>query len=334
MHHHFGLPLAFAASLLGASLLPAQSLTTLFASNNGGSAGGGNFFDINVKNPAGIIVTALDQNTSATASSAVGIAVFTTPTTYAGKETNLALWTQVATGTGVSAGLNLPSAIDTYDFYLPFGTYGIAIVGGFTGGPANIALRYTNLVATPPNNFYTNADLDLTAGTAMNVPWTGSVIAGRVWNGTIYYCGGGNGVASYGRFGKGCVGTNAKAPALAASTGSLPKINAAFSLSLTDLPTAGGPVVVALGGSKTIWGALPLPFDLAVISMPGCSALCDPLVTFNVTNTAGTASLTLPIPNSAALLMATFYNQAYVIDNGANPLGLTASNGGEGVIGK
>ena len=74
--------------------------------------------------------------------------------TFAGHETNMALWTQVATGSGTGAGVDLPTHV-TLSNPIPLlaGTlYGIAMVAD----PA-ISLHYTN--GTGSNQNYSNADL-------------------------------------------------------------------------------------------------------------------------------------------------------------------------------
>ena len=162
---------------------PAQ-ITTLFASNNSGSPGGANYFDLTVAaNP--ITVTALDINTSATVAFS-NVRVYVLPgMTSVGNETNMALWTQVATGSGTGAGQDVPTHVTLSNpFVLNAGTlYGIAVVAD----PA-IALFYTN--GNGSNQNYSNADLSLVLGSATNVPFTAPVFSPRVWNGTIYYTGG------------------------------------------------------------------------------------------------------------------------------------------------
>ncbi len=165
------------------SCTPSQ-ITTLFASNNNGSPGGANYFDVTVAaNP--ITVTALDINTSATTAFS-NVRVYVLPgMTSVGNETNMALWTQVATGSGTGAGQDVPTHVTLSNpFVLNAGTlYGIAVVAD----PA-ISLFYTN--GNGSNQNYSNADLSLVLGSATNVPFTAPVFSPRVWNGTIYYTGG------------------------------------------------------------------------------------------------------------------------------------------------
>ena len=165
------------------SCTPSQ-ITTLFASNNNGSPGGANYFDLTVAANS-ITVTALDINTSATVAFS-NVRVYVLPgMTSVGNETNMALWTQVATGSGTGAGVDMPTHVTLSNpFVLNAGTlYGIAVVAD----PA-ISLFYTN--GNGSNQKFSNADLSLVLGSATNVPFTAPVFSPRVWNGTIYYTGG------------------------------------------------------------------------------------------------------------------------------------------------
>jgi len=87
------------------------------------------------------------------------------------------------------------------------------------------------------------------------------------------------------------------------------------------------------GASSSRWGAVTLPVDLSGLGMPGCTLHCSAEVALPLANLAGTASLVLPIPNSAALVGGVFYNQAFALDPPANPLGLIVSNAGAGTVG-
>src|SRR5882724_8110642 len=163
--------------------VPTNSITTLFASNNFGNPGGANYFDLTVASSP-ISVTALDINTAETVSF-TNFRVYVLPgMTSQGNETNMALWTQVATGSGTGAGVDQPTHV-TLSNPIPLnaGTlYGIAMVAD----PA-ITLHYTN--GNGSNQNYSNADVALFLGSATNVPFTAPVFSPRVWNGTIYYGG-------------------------------------------------------------------------------------------------------------------------------------------------
>lgn len=302
-------------------LASAQSLTTIYAANNGGSFGGAVYFDVTVLNPVGIVVTSFDTNTNETLP--MSMSVYLTPTTRVGVETNLAAWTLIASGDGVGQGLNIPTPVDTSDFLLGPGSYGIALVMS-----NNVGHDYTN--GNGANQLYANADLQIDLGGASNAPFTGGIFDPRVWNGTLYYSGAGNNVGTYGVYGDGCVGSNALVPTL---SGTPPLINNPYTVTVTNLPSSAPVGFVTLGFSKSAWAGGALPFDLGVLNAPGCSLLCDIQAAIGTANIGGSMTLTLGIPNSTNLLWFKIYNQGIVADITANGLGLTFSNGGEGVIG-
>ena len=155
----------------------AGEITTLYASNNGGSNGGAVYFDVAV-GPMPLRVTGYDTNVSIFTS--FGFTVYTAPDTRVGKENNIGLWTQVATGTGVGMGEDNPSPV-TLDntFMLDANTsYGMALVMGPEAGH-----EYTNGPLGP----YSNADVTLTLGGAYNTAFGTGLFDPRIWNGTIYY---------------------------------------------------------------------------------------------------------------------------------------------------
>ncbi|MEX2244600.1 MAG: PEP-CTERM sorting domain-containing protein [Fimbriimonadaceae bacterium] len=162
----------------------AQSITTIFTGGNSNSAGGGNYFQVTVAGTA-LTVTGFDVNTTAAAGTVFGFEVYTTPNTHVGNELNSAVWALQATGSGTSAGLNLPTAISmSNSFNLNAGTsYGMAIF--LRGGQGPASLSYTN--GNGANQFFSNADVSLTLGTATNAFFGPSVFNPRVWNGTMHY---------------------------------------------------------------------------------------------------------------------------------------------------
>ncbi|MFO1011592.1 MAG: hypothetical protein U1F29_16145 [Planctomycetota bacterium] len=159
-----------------------MDLLTLFASNNGGSAGGQVFFDVNITNPAGINLAQIDTNTSATIGTAFSMSIYFKPGSFLGSETTAGAWTLLATGGGISAGLDQPSLVEFPDVLVPAGAYGFALVMS-----ASAPHSYTGTAATPPVTVYSNADLTITGGAALNVPWTGTPFNPRMWNGRLRY---------------------------------------------------------------------------------------------------------------------------------------------------
>jgi hypothetical protein len=92
-------------------------------------------------------------------------------------------------------------------------------------------------------------------------------------------------------------------------------------------------VLLNVGFSRTNWSGLTLPFPLGGIGMTGCSLLAAPDVAFALANQGGTAAWSVLLPNDPGLVGVSFYNQGFVLDPGANPLGVTATGGGCGTIG-
>jgi hypothetical protein len=133
---------------------------------------------------------------------------------------------------------------------------------------------------------------------------------------------------AFGAFGAGCPGS-AGTPLLAPAPGQLPWLNENFVLELRSLPAAATLAFGILGGSRTAWGSLPLPLDLAAIGMPGCRLHASLDVALPLASSAGVASWTLPIPNDPSLHGATVYVQGGVADPAANALGVTMANAGE-----
>ena len=168
------------ALFVAAAGAPAQSITTLYATNNGGSAGGAVYFDVTILAGGGLIITSFDINNGVTVGLPVTIDVYTAPLTYQGNEAIPSMWTHVANGTGTAAGIDVPTPIDTTDFTLFPGTYGLMII--CSGNH-----KYTGTGTGPPTAVYANSDISLLLGAALNVPWTGTPFSPRVFNGSIYY---------------------------------------------------------------------------------------------------------------------------------------------------
>ncbi len=163
-------------------------LQTLFAQDNQGSAGGAVYFNVTVADSP-LEVHSLFTNivqaagTSLSNSPSVpGVQVYTTPDTHVGKEGNIALWTKVAEGNGVSAGPNGATLVALENRFIlqPFRTYGVAIA---TSSVA--ANHYTN--GNGLNQQYSNPDLTIDTGSATNVAFGGGAFTPRVWNGRLCY---------------------------------------------------------------------------------------------------------------------------------------------------
>lgn len=136
--------------------------------------------------------------------------------------------------------------------------------------------------------------------------------------------------AVYGPTAAGCAGTSG-VPTIAAAPGSRPLLGTTLNVTIGNLPLS--QAIVALGFSDTQFGAIPLPFDLTPINMPGCFLRTDILLSTAVAGSGNTASWSLPVPNVGPLNGLVFFNQAFALDPAANPTGLTVSNLARGRLG-
>lgn len=169
------------ATLAGSA--SAQSLTTLFMRNNNGSVGGAVYFDI-VVGPNPIIITGFDTNTNALVP--FDFTVHTRVGTSVGFENQPGQWSVASTGLGQGLGIDQPSPV-ALNSQIPLAantTYGIALVMGSQGSH-----HYSGTGTNPaPGQLqYSNADITLNLGSALNVPFSGTPFRPRIWNGTVYY---------------------------------------------------------------------------------------------------------------------------------------------------
>ena len=141
-------------------------------------------------------------------------------------------------------------------------------------------------------------------------------------------CGGSPG--AYEVFGGNCRGVGAYRPILGFND--VPTLGQAMEVNVIGAP----PVTTALlsiGHSSTSWYGVGLPLDLGPFGATGCTLLCSALDFIVVQTTGGTAGVPLTVPMDQALLGAAVFNQWWVVNLTATPLGLVFSNGGRGVIG-
>ena len=310
-----------------ASGLSAQSLTTTFAGGNGGASGWGNFFELTNTSGKALLITKLDVNASSSASTKFTIDVYITSKTFVGKDGTPAVWTKVATGSGVSKGRNNKTPVDITDFVLsPSGSYGIAIY--FNGS----AMAYTNGRGGAGSlTTFKNSDLTLKAGVSRAGRFSGSKFDPRIWNGTIYYSKAAT--AFYAPFGAGCKSASGT-PVLAASKGSLPKLSSLFRVSLSGMPSTSKLALMLTSLSNNSFNGAPLlPLDLKVAGAPSCFLLVDPFIFTPVPVVQGKGTMSLVIPNLPILKGIGFYQQAFGFDKTVNAAGFVVSNGGMGIFG-
>lgn len=124
-------------------------------------------------------------------------------------------------------------------------------------------------------------------------------------------------------FGTGC---GSPATTLTPDAGSLPVPGQTFQSTIGNVP-AGGVALQLLGISDTSVGGAPLPLDLTFAGMPGCMLYQDMLLFAGCTdNGNGTATHSIALPNSAALVDGVFYAQGCVLFTTANPAGIVTTN--------
>lgn len=125
-------------------------------------------------------------------------------------------------------------------------------------------------------------------------------------------------------FGMGCAGSNGT-PAL--DSAGAPSLGSNFDLNATNIATSTNIAVF----SQSLSTIAPIPLD--AVGMPGCTAYVAPTVLTSITGAGGSATLTMAIPATAALVGTVVNTQALSLDPGINPLWLTASNGHSSTLG-
>jgi V8-like Glu-specific endopeptidase len=159
-------------------------VTTTFAANNSGADGGAVYFDV-VTGADAVRLTGLQMNVDVPAASfgqAFTVDVYTTTGTFSGKETNMALWTKRAIGSGNVGQRDSASQVtlDTPVQLDPNATTGIALVLS-----NNTGHNYTN--GNGSNQSYTDGTITVNLGTSSNQGFTAPIFNPRVFNGTICY---------------------------------------------------------------------------------------------------------------------------------------------------
>ncbi|HEX6810881.1 MAG TPA: hypothetical protein VF384_04585 [Planctomycetota bacterium] len=219
-----------------------------------------------------------------------------------------------------------------FDYAAPANTVGTIYAGltvpncnGISLSPegTRVAVTSTPASVSPPG---TLVIFDAQSGAVLH-----TVPLGQMWNIYTTAWQDASPTATYTQYGSGCAGTLG-VPVLQAAAGSRPALGSTFTTDVLNLPFGIGLVSIGLSSSMTST-MLPLPAPLAVIGMPGCELLADPLI-LNLVSAPGTsATWSWALPALPALFGASFFNQAFSLDPAANPFGFTASNGGAGWIG-
>ena len=168
------------AVALVVSAASADTITTLFAANNSNSAGGGVYFDVTV-GALPIEVTSFTTNANSPAGGEIiAFEVYTHAGGSGGFENSPAGWTLEATGTGIAAIRDTPTAVALSNSFVLAAntTVGMAL----SIGP-NVGSAYTtNGLAT-----FSNANVQLDLGSTNNLLFGAGLFSPRVWNGSITY---------------------------------------------------------------------------------------------------------------------------------------------------
>jgi PKD repeat protein len=304
-------------------LSPNQFTTTLAGSNGLTAVGAGNTFDIQVTNPAGITICALEM-CPAMASPVIGtplgctVWITANPGGYLANHTNAAVWRQVATGTGTFAGGTLSAPIPvamtlSNPIYIPPGTFGMAV--HMTAG-SGLAYNFTAAPFT-----YSGPDFNIITGNAKTAPFVATATASRGWNGRIHYSTPTVGsLGGYGYFGAGCAGTLGITHVINTTQ---PVVGTTVNTNLDNLEF--GIALMVVGLSNTLSGAIPLPLDLGILGAPGCPLRVSLDVTDTVVGTGTTANWGLAIPNDPMLLGFRLYSQAAPLSS-INSFGFVTSD--------
>jgi len=294
-------------------------LETAFLGGNGlSSPGSGCLFDVDILNPKGLKIASFDH--SFWTPGAVTLEIWVTPGSYLGNDNLPNKWVQVSAGAGTAAtgGYGSRTHINTDDFYLPQGKYGMYVI-------SSNGCAYTNGNGTNQN--FGNADLALALGTGKNVKFSGGMFSPRIWNGAIYYQQ--DDMAANGPFGYGCLGSSLAAPTMSLS--GEPKLGTSGTIDIAGMTATSGPawlfVGIANGAGIDLTGMGMVNADPVNGPTP-CGLFTSPIVlTIGYPNAGGSFSLPVTIPNTPALVGASVALQSANVDVGANTLGVAATAG-------
>jgi len=130
---------------------------------------------------------------------------------------------------------------------------------------------------------------------------------------------------SFTTFGKGCASTTTL-PTVSSST--VPMIGMPFTLNIQGFLARPQLGQLMLGVSNSSWGSIPLPLDLTLLGMRGCTLLVSPdLTSFFILDWQGQSKIATTIPSDPTLFGAQIYGQTWAPDAAANPLGAATTNG-------
>lgn len=137
---------------------------------------------------------------------------------------------------------------------------------------------------------------------------------------------------SFATFGSGCPGSNGT-PTLDACMQSSTALGHRLCVTLGNLPPAVGDPAFVMIAART-----PVPVDLSVLGMPGCTLEIQPFLSEPARKSGTTATWNLPITNDPSQVGFTLHLQGFVVDrpfgsSWPNALGATVTNAATGVVG-
>lgn len=138
-------------------------------------------------------------------------------------------------------------------------------------------------------------------------------------------------LAEYDVSGTGCPGTNGTPAILPIPFGFGPRLGLPFTIQITPVPSAAAVGILGFNDVNSSLG--PLPRDLTMFGMPGCTLFVSDDALLGIGVTAGTALWQVSIPYDLQLLGASIFQQGLLLDPAATPLPLIVSNKGHGIIG-
>lgn len=297
----------------------------------------GTYFDIQVLNPEGMNILALQTGVYGY-SGDMDVSVYITSGSHVGKEGNANAWTLAASGSGTAVGSGAVAAPEFVGialndaFYLPAGDYGVALYHTNPGGGA-MQVSYTNGPGAAP---YGNADMTIhpagvgCSSTTLLGPCSFSP---RLWNGAFYYqlCSVAQ-TAAAGTYAGGCANSAGFVPSI--EVASMPQIGTNYELDVNSALAAPAAAVIVVGESKDVYNGLPLPLDLGILGAAGCElAASADATSLLIANPGGGNIWGFAIPNDPLLLCYRFYQQAAILDVPANSFGFVLSNATAAVCG-
>jgi hypothetical protein len=324
------------AFLAGSAAIAQSPLQTNLIALNQGNAGGGLYFDLEVRST--VSITRIDTwvGNIGTSPGSLVLELWLGPATYVGNLTNPAVWAPAGTATATGYVPNPPNYQQMqFDFAAPVvlapGLYGIALRSQPLSSPTQTPWNHAYSNGTQCSNFtipgsclntvHSNAELTVRGGAAQNTFLTGAVFQPRMWSGSLYYTSGGAPVtlAAAAPFGSGCAGAIGL-PALVPQM--RPVLGQTFAASITNVAGSGLGFAV-YGLSNTAWYYAPLPLDLGFVGLPGCRQYTDIVAVQTFVLGGGATSLQTAIPNDGGLQGQRFYAQALLPDPSA---GLVVTN--------